>query len=307
MARPRRSARGVARAEAGTGYTSCLTHLPRTLLVVFLICSAAACGGSDRSPTAPSPPPIGQLAGFTLNGDPTSANGARWTYQATAAGVTYDLQGILLRPAGSGSFPAVIISHGATGNATGYSLLIARTMVGWGLVCIATNYTHSSGVPIGAPGTAADPGASVANVQRARQLVEILRSLGYVDMNRLALHGHSLGAFVTTAVAAAHSDLFRAASHTAGGIAPDFIPDIIAGLAPTEAQIAGIRAPYQMHHGDRDFVVPVVADQLFDAALRARGVTHQLVIYPGASHDDVRFDPVVLDRVRAWYRSNGVL
>jgi dipeptidyl aminopeptidase/acylaminoacyl peptidase len=62
-----------------------------------------------------------------------------------------------------------------------------------------------------------------------------------------------------------------------------------------------------MHHGDRDFVVPVVADQLFDAALRARGVTHQLVIYPGAGHDDVRFDPVVLDRIRAWYRSNGVL
>jgi dipeptidyl aminopeptidase/acylaminoacyl peptidase len=51
----------------------------------------------------------------------------------------------------------------------------------------------------------------------------------------------------------------------------------------------------------------VIADQLFDAALRARGVTHQLLIYPGAGHDDVRFDPVVLDRIRAWYRGNGVL
>ena len=302
MARPRRSARGVARAEAGTGYTSCLTLLPRTLLVVFLNCSAAACGGSDRSPTAPSPP-IGQLAGFTLNGDPASANGARWTYQATAAGVTYDLQGILLRPAGSGSFPAVIISHGATGNATGYSLLIARTMVGWGLVCIATNYTHSSGVPIGAPGTAADPGASVANVQRARQLVEILRSLGYVDMNRLALHGHSLGAFVTTAVAAAHPDLFRAASHTAGGIRPDFLD----APAPSEAQIATIRAPYQIHHGIDDFVVPLLADQLFAAALAARGVDHELLVYPGIDHVEVSISTTVLDRIRQWYRLKGVL
>ena len=149
-------------------------------------------------------------------------------------------------------------------------------MVGWGLVCIATNYTHSGGVPIGSPGTSSEIGASQANVLRARRLVEILRGLGSVDMNRVALHGHSLGAFVTEATAGAYPTLFRAASHTAGGIAPDFIPDIISGLAPTEAQIAGIRAPYQMHHGDRDFVVPVVADQLFDAALRARGVTRQL-------------------------------
>ena len=146
-------------------------------------------------------------------------------------------------------------------------------------------------------------GASVANVLRARQVVEILAASGDVDMNRLALHGHSMGAFVTAATAGAYPDLFRAASHTAGGIAPEFIT----GFAPTDAQIAGIRVPYQMHHGDRDFVVPLLADQLFAAALRTRGVVHELVVHPGAGHDDVRINPVVLDRIREWYRSKGVL
>ncbi len=219
------------------------------------------------------------------------------------AGVRYDLQGILLKPSGSGTFPAVIISHGAGSTAASYSRAIARIMVEWGLVGIATNYTHSSGVPVGAPGTANDEGASTANVQRARQLVEILRSLGYVDMNRLALHGHSMGAFVTSATAGAHPDLFRAASHTAGGIRPDFFD----APAPTAAQVAGIRAPYQMHHGDRDFVVPLLADQLFAAALAAGNVDHHLFVYPGADHNEVAASPTVLERIREWYRSKGVL
>jgi dienelactone hydrolase len=279
-----------------------LRHVFR-LTLLALTAVVAACGGNGGSPTAPTPPPAGQLAGFTLTGDPVSANGARWTYQATAAGVQYDLQGILLKPAGSGSFPAVIVSHGATGNATGYSLLIARTMVSWGLVCIATNYTHSSGVPVGSPGTALDPGASTANVQRARQLVEILRSLGYVDMNRVALHGHSLGAFVTSAAAGAYPDLIRAASHTAGGIRPEFFD----APAPTEAQVAAIRAPYQMHHGTDDFVVPLLADQLFAAALSARGVDHELIVHPGLDHVEVAISSAVLERIRDWYRVKGVL
>jgi dienelactone hydrolase len=223
------------------------------------------------------------------------------------AGVRYDLQGILLKPLGSGPFPAVIISHGAAGNANGYSRSIARVMVGWGLVCIATNYTHAGGVPIGSPGTSSQGGASAANVQRARKLVDVLRALGFVDMNRVALHGHSLGAFVTIATAGAHPDLFRAASHTAGGVVPDFVPDVLGVAAPTTSQASSIRAAYQMHHGDRDFVVPLAADQLFASVLISRGITHELLVYPGAGHDDVAMNPTMLDRIRAWYARQSVL
>jgi dienelactone hydrolase len=277
-----------------------LGHRAASTAIVLL--AQIACGGNS-SPTAPTPPTVDLLAGFTLSGDPTAAAGGTWTYQAQASGVNYDLQGILLKPQGSGSFPAVVVSHGAGGNATGYSRAIARVMVGWGLVCIATNYTHAGGVPVGSPGSSNEPGASVANVQRARRLVDILRGIGYVDMNRLALHGHSMGAFVTAATAGAHPDLFRAASHSAGGVRPGGL----FAAAPTETQVAGIRAPYQMHHGDRDFVVPLLSDQLFAAVLSARGVEHELIVYPGADHDDVSLNPAVLERIRAWYESKGVL
>ena len=265
-----------------------------------MVVCALACSGSG-SPSAPTPPGDTPLAGFTLTGDPAGANGATWTYRTQVGGIDFDLQGLLFKPSGSGSFPAAIISHGAGGNASGYSRAIARVMVGWGLVCIATNYTHAGGVAIGSPGTAADPGASTPNVQRARQLAEILRSLGYVDASRLALHGHSMGAFVTAATAGAYPDLFRVASHTAGGIGL-----VSTGAAPTEAEIAGIRAPYQMHHGDRDGVVSILADQQFAAALLSRGVVHELVIYPGADHDDVSMNSTVLERVRAWYAAKGL-
>jgi len=248
----------------------------RPLLAVFLLFAVVGCG-ANSSPTAPPPPTPDPLAGFTLSGDPSSGNGATWTYRQQVEGVSYDLQGILLKPQGPGPFPAVIISHGAGGNA--------------------------GGVAIGAPGTSNDAGASTANVQRARRMVGILGGLGYVDVSRIALHGHSMGAFVTAATAGAFPDLFRAATHTAGGIRPDFV----SAPAPTESQVASIRAPYQMHHGDRDFVVLLLADQLMDAVLTARGVDHELVIYPGADHDDVSQNSTMLARVRAWYQAKGLL
>src|SRR5262245_7089720 len=58
-----------------------------------------------------------QLAGFTLTGNPQSANGATWTFQDTVNNVWYDLQGILFEPStGTPLYPAVIINHGTGGN-----------------------------------------------------------------------------------------------------------------------------------------------------------------------------------------------
>lgn len=80
-----------------------------------------------------------------------------------------------------------------------------REMVTWGLVGIATNYTHATdtGGPIGSPGTDGERGATQSNILRARKVREILSSLGYVDMNRVAAHGPSA---------------FRVASHAAAGV-----------------------------------------------------------------------------------------
>ena len=96
------------------------------------------------------------------------------------------------------------------------ALALAIEMRRWGLVGIATNYTHAAGVPIGAPGTANDPGASDVNVLRGHGARDS-SALNY-EIRPLAAHGHSMGAFVTTALVAAYPADFRVASHTAGGI-----------------------------------------------------------------------------------------
>jgi dienelactone hydrolase len=262
----------------------------------------AGCGRSDSStPTAPSTP--APSSAFALQGDPESAQGATWTYRGSLDGVTFDLQGILLKPTGAGPFGAVIISHGAGGNVSALPRTIALEMRRWGLVGIATNYTHSAGVPIGAPGTANDPGASDANVQRGHAVRAILRTLGYVDQGRVAAHGHSMGAFVTTALVAAYPSDFRVASHTAGGVR---LPGIIAGPAPSEAQARSIRTPYQLHHGDQDTVVPIAQDQRLDAVLQDSGVAHEFHVYPGVDHTEVATSSTVLARIRTWYAAHQV-
>ena len=76
---------------------------------------------------------------------------------------------------------------------------------------------------------------------------------------------------------------------------------------PSQTQASTIRAPYQIHHGDRDQVIPLLGDQLFAAFLSSRGVTNELIVYPGADHDDVAAAPEVLNRIRAWYAAHGVL
>lgn len=271
------------------------------LVTAIAVATVTAC--HDSSPAAPGVSESERiLAHLIVSGSPESASGATWTYKDTVAGVLYDLSGVLFKPVGAGPFPAVIVSHGYSGSAANYSRNVGTRMVGWGAVVIATNYTHAANGPAGAPGSTAELGASVSNVQRARHLIELLRALGYVDITRVAAHGHSMGAFVTAALAATHPDLLRAASHTAGGVRTDGV----AGPAPSEAQGRAIRTPYQMHHGDRDVVVALAADQRLSSLFEATGITHELHVYPGADHDDVAFDAAVLDRVRAWYARHGV-
>ena len=243
----------------------------------------------------------GTLHGFVLTGNPASTNGATWTYRDTVGGVIYDLEGILLKPAGTSGLPAVVISHGHDNNVNTYSINIARTMRAWGLVCIATNYTHAAGVPTGSPGDSTQPGASMPNILRARKCVEILDSLGYVDTTRIAAHGNSMGAFVTAAFVGTYPHLFRVASQSAGGV-NDY------RLAWTKSpQASGITVPYQHHHGDADTTVPIADDYRLDSILAAKGTIDQFYVYPGYSHVMMTFDSTMLTRVHTWYITYGLL
>ena len=276
-----------------------MVRVLRVALVASLLWTLAAChrGSPTSVPTsAPGDPAL------SIAGDPESASGATWTLVGTLDGTAVDLQGILLKPRGRGPFPAVVLSHGAGGNAQSYGRALGGVMRTWGLVCIAVNYTHARGSPVGAPGTRLQQGASQANAFRAHAAVTVLARLRYVDVSRVAAHGHSMGAFVTTAFVAGYPADVRVASHTSGGVLLDAIHR--EGIpAPSVAQARSIRAPYQWHHGLLDYAVPFLLDRRFDSVLTA---PHEGHLYRRLRHAEVASDPEVLARVRAWYTAHGM-
>ena len=279
-----------------------MARVLRAILVVSLLAGTTAChhGGSGTSRSArPSSPPGPAL---TITGDPESAAGATWTLTGTLDRRSIHTQGILLKPRGRGPFPAVVLSHPAGSTAQAYGRALGAVMREWGLVCIATNYTHARGELLGTPGTLLEQGASPANVFRAHAAVTVLARLGYVDRQRVAAHGHSMGAFVTTAFVAAYPDEVRVASHTAGGVLLDALH--VEGIpAPSVAQARRIQTPYQWHHGLLDFAVPFLLDRRFDAVLNA---PHDGHLYPRLTHAAVAEDREVLSRIRSWYAAHGL-
>lgn len=240
-----------------------------------------------------------QLPGLVITGSPESVNGATWIYQNTINGIVYDLQGILLKPIGRGPLPAIIINHGTGGNANGYSRTVAKTMVAWGYVCIATNYTHSGGVPCGSPGQciASEFGASQNNILRAMKCFDILASLYYVDTNFVLTFGHSRGAFLTTAIVGTHPDRFAGAAHTAGGVST-----LPGSTAPDTAIANDITVPYMIHHGNIDSTVNILMDQKLHSILTANSVTNKFIVYEGYGHNEVRFDSTMYRTTKDFFK-----
>lgn len=289
-----------------------MARVLRISLLAVLLCALTGCHHLVSPVSVPALPSTPDAPALTITGDPESADGATWTLIGMLDGTRVDLTGVLLkprrrtfflffRPRARGPFPAVVLSHGAGGSAASYGRTLGAVMRTWGLVCIATNYTHARGVPMGTPGNMLEQGASQANVFRAHAAVTVLARLGYVDVRRIAAHGHSMGAFVTTAFVAAYPGDVRVASHTAGGVL-DGIP--LAGIpTPTVAEARRIRTPYQWHHGLRDLAVPFLLDERLDSVLTA---PHEGHLYPRLGHGGVAEDHEVLERIHSWYSAHGL-
>lgn len=258
-------------------------------------------------------------ARFELDGDPVSERGATFVYDSSDDGVAYRLTGILLVPPGEGPFPAVIVSHGRGGSASGFGREMGVRLRGFGLIAIATDYTHGSsdmgGLAPDEPGN--DFGASPANIARARKAIDLLACVPSADTTRLAAHGHSMGAFVTAALAGSYPGLLSVASHTAGGV-PDANPPPGAPITATPVELAErIITPYQLHHGTEDCTVRFSQAESLARILAEAGTEHELVPYdyPGTyvcpddaspDHRLVGFDEDMLARVQEWYRAHGL-
>ena len=247
----------------------------------------------------------GQLTGLTLTGSAESTSGAKWTYKDTIDGITYDLQGVLFKPVGTGPFPSVIVNHGTGGSSLSYSSTASKQLVSAGFVCIATNYTHASistAVPCGSPGDCADQrtwGAGIDNLLRAMKCWDILASLSYTDTTSIAAFGHSRGAFITIALAGTYPNKFSCFGHTAGGVG-----NTSDNTYASEEQVNKINKPYIFHQGDADVTVPKVYADNFEAILKKNGVPYTYYVYPGLTHSQMSTDATMYTRTKEFFTAN---
>ena len=281
-----------------------------------LVYGARAVGGIAAPPPAPSHSPApgpdtSPVAGFRLDGE-------RWTCGTGAE----EASGVLLKPAGKGPFPAILVSHGLGGSADSFGLKNAREFVKMGFVCIAPDYTHSAqalegmrgrpggprgagagaGAAPGRGGARSDFGASDENLRRARLCIDALRAMSDVDPKRIAAFGHSMGGFVTIGLAASTTNLLAAAAITGSGIAPQ---DGFA--APSEAAAQRIRTPFLMVHGDEDTVVRPAQSESLKAILDRNGVPNERTVYAGEGHPIGGKQAEIYEAIRRWFERHGVL
>jgi dipeptidyl aminopeptidase/acylaminoacyl peptidase len=203
------------------------------------------------------------------------------------------VRGILVKPAGNGPFPAVLISHGLGSTGEQFGRPKAREFVKWGFVCIAPDYAHSD-----PKGDRKDFGASAENLRRARKCLDILQSLPEVDPKRMCAYGNSMGAFVTIGLAAEEPDRLVAAAITAGGISP--VPGF---PAPSNALAGKIRTPFCVLHGTKDTTVPAERSRLLEDVLRASRVECERHLFEGVGHDlHVARAKEVNSRIEGWFR-----
>lgn len=236
--------------------------------------------------------PAQSLPGFTLSGE-------IWSYDPGDGGAV--ITGILSRPATNGSLPAILISHGKGGSASGFSLPKARVMTNWGAVCIGPNYTHVS-----ATNAPENEGWCPENSRRARACLTVLASLGYVDMNRVGAYGNSMGAFVTAGLCGQITNQIHAAAITAGGTFGTSNTDF---AAPATQEVQGIVSPFLMLHGTADTTVPPAQSAALQTLLNSNGVPNDRVLFEGIGHDlhnNPATSNAVLTLTRDWFTQWGL-
>lgn len=232
--------------------------------------------------------PAQSLPGFAISGE-------NWTY--AHAGQT-TVTGILLKPSGSGPFPAVIINHGKGSTLTAFTRSKALEMVSWGFVCIGPRFTHASDDPDFA--NTALEGSRSENLRRADVCYQVLQSMTSVRQDRICIYGNSMGAFVTIGITGLYPTRFAAAAITAGGI-------IASGEAatPTVAEATPIRAPFLILHGEVDGTVPPSRSLLLKQTLDAQNVVNSRITWPGVDHDLHQVKSAeVYSLIRNWFTSS---
>jgi dienelactone hydrolase len=230
----------------------------------------------------------------------------RFTYTDSERTVT----GLFRKPALPGRLPALLINHGTGGSTqpNGFTDRRAQEMSPWGLFCIGPDLTHTAG----AVTDLGSFGFSPENLARDLACLAVLSTRADVDLNRLAMWGHSRGAFTSIGVASVLGDRLRALGFSAGGVSDD--PQDLS--FPSVAEAAAVTAPAIFFHGSTDSVVDPATSLLFKTGLDARGIPNLRVVYDTTGFSTSNAHSIqnvpalnsdMLGQWQAWLVARGVL
>jgi len=207
-----------------------------------------------------------------------------------ADGTAERIPSSLLKPEGSGPFPAVVMLHDCSGlgpNSSGAPGRWANELVAHGYVVIVPDSFGSRGFPNGVC-TDATRGPRVAPVQRARDAhaaLAALRALAYVDGGRVGLMGGSHGG--STTLVAMLPQRGAAAGRPGFAAAVALYPGCAAAPGRLIGDASGGHrslAPLLILVGELDDWTPAEPCRRLAEAAQKAGSPVAIKVYPGAYH-----------------------
>jgi dipeptidyl aminopeptidase/acylaminoacyl peptidase len=199
------------------------------------------------------------------------------------------------------AYPAEFKTRAAAGQVSGSPYRFPRISWGSPVFFTQTGYAvlENASIPIIGEGDAQPNDTYVEQlVAGAKAAIDYGVSLGVVDRNRVAVMGHSYGAFMTANLLA-HSDMFRAGIARSGAYNRTLTPygfqaeertywqapDVYYKMSPF-SYADKIKTPLLMIHGEADDnqgTFPIQSERFY-AALKGQGATVRLVWLPLEAH-----------------------
>lgn len=214
----------------------------------------------------------------------------------------YPVHGWIVRPAGEGPHPVLLLIHGGPFTQYGWRLFDeAQVYAGAGYAVVMGNPRGSSGYGE-AHGKAVIGDAATGAAADLLALLDAGLATGGLDGSRVGVLGGSYGGYMTTWLAARHGQRFKAAvSERAVNAVDSFHGSSDIGWAFAAAlwgeDVAGwaaqsplsyadqISIPMLIVHSEHDWRCPVEQAQRLFVALRLRGSPAEMLLFPGEGHE----------------------
>jgi dipeptidyl aminopeptidase/acylaminoacyl peptidase len=277
----RRQVEGVARTDS---------------IVVAAVADPGSCGelialadGAERGLTSfaavPSPLPLAEITATAPDG--------------------YPVHGWIVRPAGLGPHPVLLMIHGGPSAQYGWRLFDeAQVYADAGYAVVLGNPRGSSGYGQAHATVIVGDAARLA-ASDLLALLDAALATGGLDGSRTGVLGGSYGGYMTTWLAAHHGGTFKAAVSERAVNAVDsfqgssdigwfFAADLWGADSakwPEQSPLTyadRISIPMLIIHSEHDWRCPVEQAQRLFVALRLRGIPAEMLLFPGEGHELTR-------------------